>query len=241
MAAFVAVGLVFGLAQKIAPAKRAEASRTWKAVVRVDGKRVNKKTIAMKKGSSKQVGLSLVPGQSGANIAYRSNKKTIVSVSGKGRLKARKNGMAKITVTISGNRRKETKVWFKVKVAGPGMSAQRKGTPVVLTVNGKRFQAVFYDNKAAKAVLQKMPVTLTMKELNGNEKYHFFDMEFPTEEKTPGTIFAGDIKLYGSDCFVVFYKSHRTSYSYTDLGKIEDVSGFTEAVGRGTVEITFEK
>ena len=88
-------------------------------------------------------------------------------------------------------------------------------------------------------MLEKLPMTLNMKELNGNEKYHFFDTEFPTDEKSPGEISAGDIMLYGSDCLVTFYKSHSTSYSYTSVGKIEDASGFAKAVGSGNVTIKF--
>ena len=108
---------------------------------------------------------------------------------------------------------------------------------VKLIVNGQTFRAVFYNNKTANALLKKMPMTINMKELNGNEKYHYFDTEFPTNEKTPGKISAGDIMLYGSDCLVAFYKSHKTSYQYTSVGKIEDTSGFAKAVGSGNVSI----
>lgn len=120
------------------------------------------------------------------------------------------------------------------------LKAKEAGTaqiPVNLIVNGQTFRAVFYNNKTANALLKKMPMTLNMKELNGNEKYHFFDTEFPTNEKSPGKISAGDIMLYGSDCLVTFYKSHRTSYQYTSVGKIEDASGFAKAVGSGNVSI----
>lgn len=118
---------------------------------------------------------------------------------------------------------------------------KKTGTPVVLNINGQSFQAVFYNNKTANALLEKMPMTLNMKELNGNEKYHFFDTEFPVNEKSPGKISAGDIMLYGSDCLVTFYKSHSTSYQYTPVGKIENASGFAKAVGSGNVTITLKK
>ena len=84
-------------------------------------------------------------------------------------------------------------------------------------------------------------MTLNMKELNGNEKYHYFDTEFPTNENSPGKISVGDIMLYGSDCLVTFYQSHSTTYQYTSVGKIEDASGFAKAVGSGNVTITFRK
>ena len=124
------------------------------------------------------------------------------------------------------------------------LKAKAAGTaeiPVNLIVNGQTFGAVFYNNKTANALLKKMPMTLNMKELNGNEKYYFFDTQFPTNEKSPGKIEMGDIMLYGSDCLVTFYKSHSTSYQYTSVGKIENASGFAKAVGSGNVTITFKK
>jgi hypothetical protein len=45
--------------------------------------------------------------------------------------------------------------------------------------------------------------------------------------------------LYGSTCLVLFYKDFSTSYSYTKLGSIEDISGLTDALGGGSVQVTF--
>ena len=70
--------------------------------------------------------------------------------------------------------------------------------------------------------MKKMPVTLSMKELNGNEKYCYFNQEFPTDEKAPGKIEAGDIMMYGSDCLVTFYKFHKTSYEYTTVQRQQE-------------------
>lgn len=209
--------------------------------VKVGSQKVNKKTITLKKGSSRKIKLSFKPNQSGIKKMYKSSRKGIVSVSRTGKLKAKKAGAAKITVTVSGDNMRETKLWFKVKVIRQSNSDNKTGTSVVLNINGQSFQAVFYNNKTANALLEKMPMTLNMKELNGNEKYHFFDTEFPVNEKSPGKISAGDIMLYGSDCLVTFYKSHSTSYQYTSVGKIENASGFVKAVGSGNVTITFRK
>lgn len=236
---FLVISLVSGLVHFQDSMTRAEAKTKLSVSVKIGSKKVNKKTITMDKGSSKKIKLSLAPNQSGIKTKYKSAKKTIVSVSRTGMLIAKKAGTAKITVTVSGDHIQKTKVWFKVKVTRQSDSVKRVNTPVVLTVNGQTFQAVFYNNKTANALLKKMPMTLNMKELNGNEKYHYFDTEFSTNEKSPGKISAGDIMLYGSDCLVMFYKSHSTSYSYTSVGKIENASGFAKAVGSGNVTITF--
>lgn len=55
-----------------------------------------------------------------------------------------------------------------------------------------------------------------------------------------GNIKAGDIMLYGNNCLVLFYKGLHTSYSYTKMGHIEDVSGLIEALGNGNVILKFE-
>lgn len=218
-----------------------DAKTKTSVTVKVGTKKVNKKTITLKEGNSRKIKLVFTPNCSGIKKTYKSSSKRIVSVSRTGRLKAKKAGTTKITVTVSGNTIPKTDLWFKVKVIRQNDFDKNTGTPVVLEVNGQKFQAIFYDNPTADELLKKMPMTLDMKELNGNEKYHFFDAEFPTDEKSPGEILAGDIMLYGSDCLVTFYKSHSTSYQYTPVGKIENASGFAEAVGSGTVTITYSK
>lgn len=242
---FVA-SLLSGLMLSSVLMTKADTKAKMSVTVKVGSNMVNKKTITLKKGSSRKIKLSFQTNPSETKIKYQSNKKDIVSVSRTGKLKANKAGTAKITVTVSGNNMRETTLWFKVKVIRQSNSDEKTGTPgntipCVLNVNGQSFPAVFYNNKTANALLKKMPMTLNMKELNGNEKYHFFDTEFPVDEKSPGKISAGDIMLYGTDCLVTFYKSHSTSYTYTPVGKIENASGFAKAVGSGNVTITLKK
>lgn len=243
--------IMSGLVNPLVFATRSEAKPKFSVTVKVDSKKVNKKTISMKKGSSKKIRLSFVPNQSGIKTGYQSDKKGIVSVSKAGTLKAKKAGTAKITVKITGKGNQKKKIWFKVKVVEKNSSEKKAEAPVseaqgneiscIMTVNGKKFSASLYNNETARALVKKMPMTLSMKELNGNEKYYYFDTDLPTKEMSPKQIQAGDIMLYGSDCLVAFYKTFTTSYRYTSIGYVKDVDGFVKAVGNGNVTITFQR
>ena len=79
-----------------------------------------------------------------------------------------------------------------------------------------------------------------MVELNGNEKYVDLSRNLPTNAANPGTIQNGDLMLYGSATLVLFYKTFSTSYSYTKLGRIDDVTGLAAALGAGNVTVSFE-
>ena len=109
-----------------------------------------------------------------------------------------------------------------------------------ITVGNKQFTVTLEKNASTDALLEMLPLTLNMSELNGNEKYFYLDSDLPTNASRPSGIHAGDLMLYGSSCLVLFYESFSTSYSYTPLGHIEDVTGLAEALGNGSVTVTFE-
>ncbi len=112
--------------------------------------------------------------------------------------------------------------------------------PVVIRVGRRIFTATILDNPTAKAFKNRLPLTLPMKELNGNEKYGELSSSLPTSAVHPDTIQSGDLMLYGSETVVLFYESFRTSYSYTRLGRIDNPAGLATALGAGNVTISFE-
>lgn len=109
-----------------------------------------------------------------------------------------------------------------------------------ITIGSAGFTATLQNNAAATAFKKLLPMTITMAELNNNEKYCDLQGGLPTNSFNPGTINNGDLMLYGSRTLVLFYKSFSTSYSYTRLGKIDDTTGLASALGSGNVTVTFE-
>ncbi len=108
-----------------------------------------------------------------------------------------------------------------------------------VTVGAHVFTTTLQDNATVTAFKEKLPMTINMKELNGNEKYYELSDNLPSNPSNPGTIQKGDLMLYGSNTLVLFYKTFSTSYSYTRLGRIDDPSGLAAALGSGNVTIKF--
>jgi len=109
-----------------------------------------------------------------------------------------------------------------------------------IKIGTNTFTATFYDNATAKAFKAKLPMTINMTELNGDEKYYDLPERLPKNASNPGTIQTGDLMLFGSNTLVLFYKTFSTSYSYTRLGRIDNPSGLAAALGSRNVTVTFE-
>lgn len=108
-----------------------------------------------------------------------------------------------------------------------------------ILIGEQTFQAVLYENESTKALQEKLPMTIRMDEMNGNEKYYFMDENIPSASETVGSIQAGDIMLFGSNCLVLFFKDFQTSYTYTRLGYVRNAPEFVSALESGSLEVTF--
>ena len=83
--------------------------------------------------------------------------------------------------------------------------------------------------------------TFRMSELNDNEKYRYLSKSFPESSKRYKKVRAGDVMLYGDDCLVIFYKTHKSSYHYTKIGRLTSTKGLAKAVGKKSVKVRFAK
>lgn len=111
---------------------------------------------------------------------------------------------------------------------------------VKITVGTNVFTATLYDNPSAIAFRARLPFTINMTELNGNEKYYDFADPLPTSASVGGNIKVGDLTLYGNNTLVLFYKNFSTSYTYTKLGYVDNPTGLATALGNGNALVKFE-
>lgn len=110
---------------------------------------------------------------------------------------------------------------------------------VLVSVKGYTFKLNLFENETTKAFIEKLPLTLDMNELGGNEKYFHFSTTLPTHSFNPKMIHSGDVMLWGSNSLVLFYQTFSTSYAYTKIGYIEDTTHLEEALGKGNVVVKF--
>jgi len=127
----------------------------------------------------------------------------------------------------------------------PGAAAAQAGAaaaaPKVLrlwmAVGERRFAVTLADTDAARAWAARLPTSLDMTDLNGNEKKVDLSQNLPANPIRPGTIHDGDLMLWGSNTVVVFYKTFDSPYAYTRLGRVSDATGLAQALGRGGVRV----
>ena len=110
-----------------------------------------------------------------------------------------------------------------------------------ITINNETFSATLEDNATSREFIKRLPLNITMNELNGNEKYYYFNEYLPSNSSKVGKINSGDIMLYGSDCLVLFYDSFNTSYSYTRIGVLDNPEKLKEIVGNGNIDVNISK
>ena len=119
----------------------------------------------------------------------------------------------------------------------PGDSGENQAMPKLnITVNGRSFSATMEDNTASRALLDMLPLTISMSDYSGFEKVGSLGASLPTSNAQTTTQ-EGDVVLYNGNQIVIFYGSN--SWSYTRLAHVDDLTGWAEALGSGDVTVTF--
>lgn len=120
-----------------------------------------------------------------------------------------------------------------------GSEEERAEMKMNVQVGASTFTATLEDNAAVDTLVEMMksgPVTIQMSDYAGFEKVGALGISLPTSDSQITTQ-SGDIVLYQGNQIVLFYGSN--SWSYTRLGKIDNLTGWAEALGNGNVSVTF--
>jgi len=113
-------------------------------------------------------------------------------------------------------------------------------TTILFTVNDKMFEATLTENATTQAFIEQLPLELTMKDLNANEKYANLNQALPTQSEQVEFIENGDFMLYGDNTIVLFYEDFTTPYSYTRLGKVNNSKNLKRDLGQGNAVVRAE-
>lgn len=111
---------------------------------------------------------------------------------------------------------------------------------IYMKIKQRTFQIHLYDNQASKEFVEMLPMTVTMNDLNRNEKYIYLDSQFSTQIESVDKIEIGDLMLFKTNCLVLFYDSFPTTYEYTRIGYIENKDDLRDALKGDVIDITFE-
>ena len=133
--------------------------------------------------------------------------------------------------------------WAQSRHPGNAEEVSSAMTRIAITIGNTVFRAKLHDNEAASAWLKLLPVTLTMSDLNGNEKYTRLAKSLPARPtEKPETIKAGELMIWSGNTLVLFYKTFSNAYGgYVRLGYVEDTSSLANALGEGNVTVSFAR
>lgn len=106
-------------------------------------------------------------------------------------------------------------------------------------IGEQSFTVTLEDNAAVQELVDMMreaPVSIDMSDYSGFEKVGSLGRSLTTDNRQT-TTGAGDIVLYNGDNIAMFYGSN--SWSYTRIGHIDDLTGWEEALGDGSITAVF--
>lgn len=108
-----------------------------------------------------------------------------------------------------------------------------------VTIGEQSFTVTLENNSATHELvkmMEKEPISIDMDDYSGFEKVGSLGKSLPTDNRKMTTQ-AGDIVLYSGNQIVMFYGSN--SWEYTGIGRIDDLSGWEDALGTDSVTAVF--
>ena len=126
-------------------------------------------------------------------------------------------------------------------IPGPEIEVEMEDISMKMNVQigDASFTATLEDNAATGELIEIMreaPISISMNDYSGFEKVGPLGRSLTTDNHQTTTS-AGDIVLYSGNQIVMFYGSN--SWSYTRIGKIDDLTGWEDALGSGSITVVF--
>lgn len=146
------------------------------------------------------------------------------------------------TLNYSGVKEKDNTTKLASETVTSKVLEENEVVKMDVQIGDSIFTATLAENSAADSFLEMIksaPVVLQMSDYSGFEKVGVLGTNLLTRNSLHSqmTAQAGDIVLYNENQIVIFYGSN--AWNYTKLGKIDDLSGWEEALGSGDVQVTF--
>lgn len=116
-------------------------------------------------------------------------------------------------------------------------SDKKENKTMKVVIDNKEYRVILEDNETVDELLDLLPKSYVMKDLNNNEKYTYMEESLKINPVNLKKINKGDIMLFGDNCLVIFYKSFITTYSYTKIGHIDNL----EDLGEGNINVKLIK
>lgn len=108
-----------------------------------------------------------------------------------------------------------------------------------IKVGNRTITATLEDNATARAIAERLPMTLPMMNLYGREMCYRFAEALPTDNATIRAYEVGEIIYYPPrHSFVIMYAQNGERFQMQSIGKIDDSLDFLENIG--DVDVTFE-
>lgn len=107
----------------VTTANAASGKAIKSVTLKINKKKVNNKTYKLAKGKSATVKVTVKPSSAKKSVTYKSSKKSVATVSKKGKITAKAAGSATITATVKGKNGKKKSAKFTVKVTDGSSSS----------------------------------------------------------------------------------------------------------------------
>ena len=138
---------------------------------------------------------------------------------------------------LPSNSNQQTETEADIDIPDPETEVETEdiGMKMNVQIGDTTFTATLEDNTATNELIEMMreeSITINMSDYSGFEKVGPLGRSLTTDNHQTTTS-AGDIVLYSGNQIVMFYGSN--SWSYTRIGKIDDLTGWKEALGSGSI------